>query len=225
MPGVPHTAVKPGSKPPAKSHSMRPPRPRLTRHPDKVATSTTARFAFVSQGANLRFECRLDGGRWRACTTPIELSGLASGSHAFSVRALNRRGKRSRSTRFRWTLLAPKAFSIVPRLAGLRELYPGDPPVPLPLVVSNPNPVPIFVTSLRVSVAADPAGCASATHLSLDQSGASPVAPIEVPAEGSVSLPAPGIAPPTIQLRDLPVNQDACQGTDFPLEFSGSARG
>jgi hypothetical protein len=188
-------------------------------------TSTTARFAFVGRGANLRFECRLDGAKWRICAAPVELTALAAGDHAFSVRALSRRGKRSRSTRFRWTLLAPKAFSITPRLADLKALYPGDPPIALPLVVSNPNPVPIFVTSLRVSVTADPAGCASATNLSLGQSGASPVAPIEVPAGGSVSLPGPGVAPPTIQLRDLSANQDACQNTHFPLEFSGSARG
>jgi hypothetical protein len=225
MPGVPHPAAKPGSKHPAKSHSVRPPRPRLTEHPGKLVTSTTARFAFVGNGANLRFECRLDGARWKICSAPVDLVGLASGSHTFSVRSLNRRGRRSRSTRFRWTLLAPKEFSIVPQLANLRELYPGDPPVPLPLVVSNPNPVPIFVTSLRVSVIADPAGCASATNLSLGHAGASPAAPIEVPAGGSVSLPAPGVAPPTIQLRDLPVNQDTCQNTRFPLEFSGSARG
>ena len=225
LPGAPHPAAKPGSKHPAKSHSVRPARPRLTGHPNKVATSTTARFAFVGQGANQRFECRLDRARWRVCTTPVELTGLTTGSHAFSVRVLNRRGKRSRPTRFRWTLLVPKPFSIVPRLAGLGELYPGDPPVALPLVVSNPNPVPIFVTSLRVAVTADPSGCASATNLSLGPSGVSPATPIEVPAGGSVALPGPGLASPTIQLRDLPVNQDACQNTRFPLEFSGSARG
>jgi hypothetical protein len=225
MPGIPHPAAKPSSKHSARSHSTRPARPRFTEHPGKVVTSTTARFAFVGRGANLRFECRLDSARWTICAAPVGLTELGAGSHAFSVRALGRRGRRSRPTRFRWTLLAPKAFSIVPRLADLKALYPGDPPVALPLMVSNPNPVPIFVTSLRVSVTADPVGCASATNLSLGQSGTSPTAPIEVPAGGSVSLPAPGMAPPTIQLRDLPVNQDACQNTHFPLEFSGSARG
>jgi hypothetical protein len=40
-----------------------------------------------------------------------------------------------------------------------------------------------------------------------------------------VTLPAPGVSPPAIQLRDLPFNQDACQGARFPLAFSGEARG
>jgi len=122
-------------------------------------------------------------------------------------------------------LLEPRTFSIAPRLAGLGTLHPGAPPIPLPLVIENPNPVPIFVTSLRVSVLADPAGCAGAENLALSQAGASGAMPLEVPAGGSVSLPATGVSAPTIQLRDLPVNQDACQNARFPLEFSGSARG
>src|SRR5262245_57496695 len=122
MPGVPQPAAKPGSKNSAKSHPVRPPRPRLTAHPDKVVTSTTVRFAFTGRGANLRFECRLDDARWRICAPPVDLEELASGNHSFSVRSLNRRGKRSRPTRFRWTLLAPKQFSIAPRLADLGKL-------------------------------------------------------------------------------------------------------
>jgi hypothetical protein len=48
---------------------------------------------------------------------------------------------------------------------------------------------------------------------------------LAVPANGSASLPAAGVAAPTIALRDLPFNQDACQGARFPLAFSGRARG
>jgi hypothetical protein len=218
-------APRPGPKHPVKSHSPRLPRPRITQHPEPVATSVTARFAFTARESRVRFGCRLDGGRWRACHSPIDFTGLTSGSHTFSVRGTNRRGERSRPARFRWTLLEPRTFLISPRLAGISHLYPGAPPIPLPLVVENPNPVPIFVTSLRVSVVADPTGCAGAENLALSYAGASNATPLEVPAGGSVSLPATGISAPTIQLRDLPVNQDACQNARFPLEFSGSARG
>ena len=116
-------------------------------------------------------------------------------------------------------------FSIAPLLSSLSALHPGAPPTALPLVIANPNSVPIFVTGLSVTVTADPVGCASAENLVLGQSGASSAAPIEIPAGGSVSVPSPGASAPTIQLRDLPVNQDACQNARFPLEFSGSARG
>lgn len=218
-----HSPGAPGAAP--RPNAPRPPRPKITQHPDKVAISVSTRFAFTGRGTKPRFECRLDGGRWRPCQPPADFTGLAPGSHAFSVRAVGRRGRRSRAARFRWTLLEPKAFAIEPQLSGLGSLYPGAPPLALPVAVSNPNPVPIFVTSLRVSVSANPAGCASAENLALGESGASSTSPLVVPAGGSAALPAAGLPAPTIQLRELPVNQDACQGAQFPLEFFGSARG
>lgn len=201
------------------------PRPKITMHPNKLATSTSAKFAFTVRSGKPRFQCRLDSRSWSTCQPPATFSKLAVGSHSFSVRSLGPQGKHSRTARFRWQVLAPKDFSITPQPAGLGPLFPGAPAQALPLVITNPNPVPILVTSLQVRASADPAGCASADNLILSGSSASSAAPIKVPASGSVSLPAPGAAAPSIQLRDLPVNQDACQRTQFPLAFSGTARG
>jgi hypothetical protein len=213
-PGAPHKA---GSRPI--------PAPEITRHPNRVETSASARFGFTDGRGDLRFQCRLDRRGWRSCRSPIVLKGLGAGSHKFSVRALDARRRRSPAARFRWRLLAPKAFSIQPQLSQLDTLYPGAPPVALPLTIANPNPVPIFVTSLRATATADPQGCTSAENLALIEASVSNSAPLEVPAGGSVSLPAIGVAPPAIQLRDLPVSQDACQNAQFPLAFSGKARG
>jgi hypothetical protein len=194
-------------------------------HPDKLATSTNARFGFAVRGNKPRFQCSLDGRAWSSCQSPLALSKLTVDSHSFSVRVIAARGRHGKAVRFRWRVLEPKDFSIQPQLAGLGPLYPGAPAQALPLVISNPNPVPILVTSVQVRATADPAGCASAENLILTGSSASSAAPIKVPASGSVSLPAPGISAPSIQLRDLPVSQDACQRTQFPLAFSGTARG
>lgn len=201
------------------------PKPRITMHPDKLATSPNAKFGFAVRGSKPRFQCRLDGRAWTACQSPVTYSKLTVGSHSFSVRVLAAGGRRGKTARFRWRLLEPKNFSIEPRLAGLGPLYPGAPAQPLPLVIANPNPVPILVTTLQVRATADPAGCASAENLVLGESSASSAAPIKVPASGSVSLPAPGASAPSIALRDLPVSQDACQRAQFPLSFSGAARG
>jgi hypothetical protein len=201
------------------------PKPKITMHPDKLATSTGAKFAFAVRGGKPRFQCRLDGRAWSTCQTPVTFSKLATGSHSFSVRSVAARGRRSKTARFRWQVLEPKDFSITPQPAGLGPLFPGAPAQGLPLTISNPNPVPIFVTSLQVRATADPAGCASAENLVLGGSSASSAAPIKVPASGSVSLPAPGASAPSIALRDLPVSQDACQRARFPLSFSGTARG
>jgi hypothetical protein len=219
---------KPAGAPPSPERrpgGALPPKPTIEQHPDKVATSTSARFGFAARGRSQRFQCRLDGRRWRACRSPIAFTRLATGSHVFSVRVLDGAGRHSAAARFRWRVLEPRDFSIVQRLSGLGALYPGAPPVALPLTIVNPNPVPIFVTSLRAAATADPQGCASAENLALIESSASSSAPLRVPAGGSVTLPAPGVSSPAIQLRDLPLNQDACQGAQFPLAFSGKARG
>lgn len=201
------------------------PKPKITMHPNKLATSTSAKFAFTVRGARPRFQCRLDERSWSSCQAPVTFSRLAVGSHGFSVRSLGASGRHSKAARFSWQVLASKDFSITPQLAGLGALYPGAPPQALPLTITNPNPVPIFVTGLQVKTMADPPGCGAAENLVLAGSSASGAAPIKVPANGSVSLPAPGISAPSIGLRDLPVNQDACQRTQFPLAFSGTARG
>lgn len=200
------------------------PRPKITMHPEKMATTTSAKFGFAVKTGKPRFQCRLDSRPWTVCQAPISFNKLAVGSHSFSVRVITGR-RHGKSSRFRWRVLEPMDFSITPHLAGLGALYPGAPSQSLPLTIANPNPVPILVTSLQVRATSDPPGCGSAENLALSGSSASSSNPVKVPAGGSVSLPAPGIAAPSIQLRDLPVNQDACQRGQFPLVFSGTARG
>ena len=96
-------------------------------HPDKLATSTNAKFGFTVRAGKPRFQCRLDGRPWSACQAPVSFSKLAAGSHSFSVRSVGPRGKHSKTARFRWQVLEPKDFSITPQLGGLGALYPGAP--------------------------------------------------------------------------------------------------
>jgi hypothetical protein len=201
------------------------PRPTIERHPNKLAVSTSARFVFSARAGARRFQCRLDDRAWSACRTPVAFTKLTPGSHSFSVRALGRSGRHGGTARYRWRVVDAKNFAIAPRLSGLSALYPGAAPQALPVTITNPNPVRIFITSLRATATGDPPGCSSAENLLLTESSASSAAPLRVPAGGTVSLPAPGTTAPTIQLRDLPVNQDACQNTRFQLAFSGRARG
>jgi hypothetical protein len=208
-----------------KQGGARPSRPLITKHPEKMSTTTTAGFAFEAPRGAPRFQCRLDGGGWKRCRAPVAFKGLVAGEHSFSVRVVSRFGRRGAVARFRWRLFEPKSFSIEPRLSSLDSLFPGAPAQTLPVLLKNPNPVPILVTALRATATADPLGCDSATNLELTPSSASPALPLMVPAEGSVSLPAAGASAPAIALRDLPLNQDACQGAHFPLAFSGEARG
>jgi hypothetical protein len=218
---------QPGSAPiPERSRgSASLPKPKISMHPDRVSPSISAKFGFTARGGKPRFQCRLDKRAWSACQSPVTFNRLAVGTHKFSVRTAGKRGAHSTAASFGWRVLEPKDFSISPQLSNLGSLYPGAAAQALPLTIANPNPVPILVTSLDVSAAADPAGCPSSENLLLGGAGISASNPLTVPANGSVGLPAPGVAAPTIALRDLPVNQDACQRAQFPLSFSGSARG
>lgn len=199
------------------------PLPRITGHPQKLATESTARFAFAAGGI-AAFQCRLDRGAWGRCRSPLRVSGLGVGEHSFFVRVAGRRRRRPAAA-YRWTVVEPKPIAVEPRLSALSSLLPGAPAQEVPVTIRNPNPVPVLVTAVRVTASADPPGCDSDLNFELTPAGVSPLAPLQVPPGGEVSLPAPGMAAPAIALRDLPVDQDACQGAQLPLLFSGEAHG
>jgi hypothetical protein len=214
----------PVETPPERS-GHRPPRPRIVGSPAATTISTSVRIRYVDALAPVAFQCMLDGAGWKRCGTRVAYSGLAVGPHRFLVRAEAPGGGRSWPARLEWAQAEPADFSIEPDLSVLSALYPGAAPVALPLTVVNPNSSPIVVTALRVSVTADAPGCASAENLQLFQSSASSSAPLAIPANSSARVPAPGVTAPAIAMRDLGVDQDACQGARFPLAFSGEAHG
>jgi hypothetical protein len=112
------------------------------------------------------------------------------------------------------------------RITGdVGNLQPGL-ALPIQLTLTNPNGVPIYVTSLSVSISADstPPGCTSASNVHITQSNVSGADPIVVPARGSVTLTSAPRAP-QIMLLNLPgVNQNVCKNKNFGLSYSGSAR-
>jgi hypothetical protein len=209
----------------ARPGTRRPARPRISKHPAKTTLSTRVGFRYVDRQAEVGFNCKLDSGAWRRCASRVSYRDLAVGAHSFLVRAEAEGGARSLPTHFDWVQAEPKAFSIEADLSALGRLYPGAPPVALPLALTNPNSAPISVTGIKVAVTAEPAGCGSGDNLALIPAGVSRTRPLKIPAGGTIRLPAQGVAPPAIALRDLPVDQDACQGAQFPLAFSGEAHG
>jgi hypothetical protein len=172
-----------------------------------------------------RFQCRFEGGDWNACSSPQRFAGLEPGDHAFAVRALNRRGLAGPAAYYRWAQLAPKNFTIDSLADTLEDLMPGGPALQLPVRIGNPNPAPIEVTALTVTATPDAPGCPGNPNFVVTPSNVTPAAPLSVPAGGSVSLPAATISAPTLALRELPIDQNACQGATVHLLFSGEARG
>jgi DNA-directed RNA polymerase specialized sigma24 family protein len=84
---------------------VRTPRTRLTTKPPAATPATTARFRFAAGEHGVRFECKLDGSRWRACKSPTSFRHLAEERHRFLVRARDRAGNADRSPAlFSWVV-------------------------------------------------------------------------------------------------------------------------
>jgi len=89
----------------------------LTANPNLISSSTSASFSFASDDAAATFECSLDGAAFAACTSPRSYTGLAQGSHTFSVRAKSSTGTDESPVSYSWTVdsVAPTvAFSGAP---------------------------------------------------------------------------------------------------------------
>jgi hypothetical protein len=232
-----------GKKTKPRKQGQGPPRPRFIEVPPSGGVDPDSQFRFhvappeqraAAPGPGpggpqpaqwRRFECRLDGSEWDGCASPYLLRGLEPGDHSFAVRALNRRGLTGTVAHYRWALLEPRQFSVEPLTGALEELMPGAPAQQLPVRIVNPNPAPIEVTSLTVAVTPEPSACPADPNFAVTPSSLSPAAPLIVPAGGSASLPTATATAPTVAMRELPVDQNACQGATVRLDFSGEARG
>jgi RNA polymerase sigma factor (sigma-70 family) len=74
----------------------------ITSHPRVNSRDTSPTFRFRSSESGSRFECRLDAGSWRSCSSPRTYSGLGAGTHVFRVRARDAAGNVDR-TPATWT--------------------------------------------------------------------------------------------------------------------------
>ncbi|HVD39409.1 MAG TPA: hypothetical protein VNC16_00190 [Solirubrobacterales bacterium] len=231
------------AKHPPRKQGQGPPRPRFIEVPPDGGVDPDSQFRFhvappeqraAAPGPGpggpqpaqwRRFECRLDGSEWDGCASPYLVRSLEPGDHSFAVRALNRRGLVGAVAHYRWALLEPREFTVEPLTGALEELMPGAPAQQLPVRIVNPNPAPIEVTSLTVTVSPEPSACPGDPNFAVMPSSLSPEAPLSVPAGGSASLPTATATAPSVAMRELPIDQNACQGATVRLDFSGEARG
>ena len=73
--------------PASRRFTVSPPNTTITHGPAGRTTDRTPTFRFRSTVAGSTFQCRLDRGAWRSCSSPRTLPRLGFGRHTFSVRA------------------------------------------------------------------------------------------------------------------------------------------
>ncbi len=66
-----------------------PPDTTITATPANPAVTGSGSFSFSANETGATFACALDSGSWTLCTPPYGFSGLADGTHTFSVRAID----------------------------------------------------------------------------------------------------------------------------------------
>ena len=79
----------PPPPPPRQPAPVLAPTTRITAAP-KTGTSRRATIRFSTNQSSVIFECKLDGGGYRTCTSPRRLRNVKRGRHRFSVRAISR---------------------------------------------------------------------------------------------------------------------------------------
>ena len=64
----------------------------ITDGPSAVSNSNMASFGFVSTESGTSFECSLDYADYTACSSLVQITGLADGTHNFRVLAIDQAG-------------------------------------------------------------------------------------------------------------------------------------
>src|SRR5205814_2160453 len=75
----------------------------ITAQPSSPTNQTSASFSFTSSKTGSTFQCKLDGGTNTTCTSPTSYTGLAAGSHTFTVTATDPAGNTGNASST-WTI-------------------------------------------------------------------------------------------------------------------------
>src|SRR5919112_590655 len=99
-----------------------PPESTIVSGPSGTVSSTSASFTFTSSEAGSTFECRLDGGAYGSCTSPVSYASLSDGSHTFEVRATDAAGKTEATPASRTWMVDATAPEGDPVLVGAGDI-------------------------------------------------------------------------------------------------------
>jgi CSLREA domain-containing protein len=86
-----------------------PPDTSITGNPPNVSNVNSASFNFtgtddLTPANSLAFECRLDGGAFSQCFSPLTINSLSNGNHTFQVRAVDSLGPDATPASYTWLI-------------------------------------------------------------------------------------------------------------------------
>lgn len=191
--------------------------------PTNPTNATTATFTYTDSRPAVSFVCSLDNAPVSSCSSSgitygATSPGLGNGTHTFRVEAQNGNGPLSSPASFTWTI-ANQQFRISGDLTA--PLGPGIPPQRLDLAITNPYSFTMKVTGITVTVSSTSnSACLPSNFATTGYSGS-----FTVPAGTNEKMTSAGVSYtdlPTVQMLDLPTNQDTCQGVKLNLAYSGT---
>jgi hypothetical protein len=220
------------------------PSPVLDSKPPDPNSVSTSNFTWHDGETGVMYLCSTENGSFvgtvhgadgpdQPCASPLAyvVQTTNNGQHQFAVEAVDAAGNVSPAVVYSWKVAKGSIQDFTMDGGAIGLLYPGGAARTIAVTLHNPNDIPIFVTAVAVAVHGSdlPAGCTGADFQLVQAT--IPAAGVQVPANGSVTLPAQGSTAPTVQMvnrqdvhpGDGTGNQNACRNATFQLDFSGSA--
>jgi len=88
-----------------------PPNTTIDSQPNATTSQTSASFYF-SANETATFQCKLDSGAYASCSSPKNYTGLSSGNHTFSVKAIDSASNEDATpATYSWTITATDTTS------------------------------------------------------------------------------------------------------------------
>ncbi len=129
----------------------KPPKPVFDQTPPNPNNTATSTFAWHDSEAGVSYECSKENGSFQPCTTPLTyaVSTTNNGEHQFAVHAIDAAGNVSDSISYKWKVDkgSPQDFTI----NGTVSVLLIGVAQPVPVTITNPNSVAIFVTQITVA--------------------------------------------------------------------------
>lgn len=98
----------------------RAPKTRLIHEPAAATRARSARFRFAANERGVRFSCKLDDSRWRACRSPQTFANLTEAPHRFAVKSRDQAGNVDRTPVVRrWVVDRTPPDASIPGAGGI----------------------------------------------------------------------------------------------------------